>query len=250
MLTRPMIFALATTLCGLACAIASGEDPVGYRGHYSGGARSVNISDEQESPEPSPSTSEERVQPAAYSISDEPSPPSASRESRSAPLRLAPPDAASAREISKPKSPTATSAVTSVVGSLGVVLGVFLVIVWFSRRFKPAGAAQLPKEAVELLGRTSLSGQHSMHLLRIGGKLVLVALSPQGAHPLAEINNPAEVERLADLCRRERTDSSSASFRQLVTQIGGQRTESSFVDNPRSRTPVAATAKVRATART
>ena len=56
------------------------------------------------------------------------------------------------RSIS-PAAPTPTAAIGTVVGSLAIVLGLFVVLAWFSRRFAPAGSAALPKEAVELLGR-------------------------------------------------------------------------------------------------
>jgi flagellar biogenesis protein FliO len=153
--------------------------------------------------------------------------------------------------MARPAATSPTNAVTTVAASLGIVLGLFVVLVWLSRRFAPAGTAALPKEAVELLGRTSLGGTHQMQLVRIGAKLLLVALSPQGARTLTEINSAAEVERLSDICRRQKPDSATASFRSLVGQIGDERTSNTFVDGNR-RAPAAATAtpRTRATART
>jgi flagellar biogenesis protein FliO len=171
--------------------------------------------------------------------------------SLSAPLRLAPRGKSAAKELSRPAAASSTSAITTVAGSLGIVLGLFVMLVWFSRRFAPAGTAALPKEAVELLGRTSLGGTHQMQLVRVGAKLLLVALSPQGARTLTEITSAAEVERLSDLCRRQKPESATASFRSLVDQIGSERTANSFVDGNR-RAPAAATAnsRTRVTART
>jgi flagellar protein FliO/FliZ len=187
------------------------------------------------------------VEPAAYA--EEPGETKVAP--RGAPLRLAPREKSASKELSRPAPSTPTSAVTTVVGSLGIVLGLFVVLVWFSRRFAPAGTAALPKEAVELLGRTSLGGTHQMQLVRVGAKLLLVALTPQGARTLTEITSAAEVERLSDLCRRQKPDSASASFRSLVEQVGGERTSNTFVDNSR-RAPAAAaaaTSRTRATAR-
>jgi len=186
------------------------------------------------------------VEPAAYA--EEPA--ESKVAPRGAPLRLAPREKSAAKELSRPTPSSPTSAVTTVVGSLGIVLGLFVVLVWFSRRFAPAGTAALPKEAVELLGRTSLGGTHQMQLVRVGAKLLLVALTPQGARTLTEITSATEVERLSDLCRRQKPDSASASFRSLVEQVGGERTSNTFVDNNR-RAPAAATAtsRTRATAR-
>lgn len=186
------------------------------------------------------------IEPAAYTADS----PESAEAPRSVPLRLAPRDKAPSKELPRPAATTPTNAITTVVGSLGIVLGLFVVLVWFSRRFTPAGTAALPKEAVELLGRTSLGGTHQMQLVRVGAKLLLVALSPQGARTLTEITSAVEVERLSDLCRRQKPDSATASFRSLVDQIGGERTSNTFVDANR-RAPAAATAttRTRATAR-
>lgn len=186
------------------------------------------------------------VEPAVYA--EEPA--ETKTAPRGAPLRLAPREKSAVKELSRPTPSSPTSAVTTVVGSLGIVLGLFVVLVWFSRRFAPAGSAALPKEAVELLGRTSLGGTHQVQLMRVGAKLLLVALTPQGARTLTEITSATEVERLSDLCRRQKPDSATASFRNLVEQVGSERTSNTFVDNSR-RAPAtaAATSRTRATAR-
>jgi flagellar biogenesis protein FliO len=201
------------------------------------------------------------IQPAAHSLNDEPAteePAALDRAAREAvstaslaaeptnhsPLRLTPRNQTASKGLTRPAATDATSTITTVAGSLGIVLGLFVVLVWFSRRFAPAGTAALPKEAVELLGRTSLGCTHQMQLVRVGTKLLLIALSPQGARTLTEINSAAEVERLSELCRKQKPESATASFRSLVNQIGSERTSSTFVDGNR-RTPAAATASPR-----
>lgn len=197
------------------------------------------------------------VQPAAYAeeataTAEEPTSEVADTKtpSRSAPLRLTPRSKAASKELAHPSASSSTSAITTVLGSLGIVLGLFVALVWFSRRFAPAGTAALPKDAVELLGRTSLGGTHQMQLVRVGTKLLLVALSPQGPRTLTEITSAAEVERLSELCRKQKPDSATASFRSLVDQIGSERTSSTFVESSR-RAPIAAsaTSRTRAPAR-
>jgi len=197
------------------------------------------------------------IEPAGYaeSLADEgpaaaAEPPSQAKESPRSPLPLAPRDKSTRKVIARPSSNNLPGGLTTVISSLGIVLGLFVVLVWFSRRFAPAGTAALPKEAVELLGRTSLSGNQQMQLVRVGTKLLLVALSPQGPRTLTEITSATEVERLTEMCRRQKPDSSSASFRTLVEQIGSERTSSTFVDTSR-RAPAAAsaTSRTRAVAR-
>jgi flagellar biogenesis protein FliO len=149
-------------------------------------------------------------------------------------LKLAPRSETSHQHGKKPSAPTPSSALTTVAGSLALVLGLFLVIAWCTRRFSPAGATILPKEAVELLGRTSLAARQQAHLVRIGNKLLLVAISPGGAETLTEITEPTEVEHLTALCRRGQPTSSTVAFRQALSELASEPAQSGFVGVSRS----------------
>ena len=101
-------------------------------------------------------------------------------------------------------------------GSLVIVLGVFFLLAWLLRRASPGGSATLPVEAFEVLGRAALANRQQAHLLRCGNKLLLVSLSPGGgASTLTEIADPAEVERLATLCRQSQATGHAATLRQV-----------------------------------
>jgi len=95
----------------------------------------------------------------------------------------------------------------------------FLVVAWVMRRATPGLGMLLPKEVVEVLGRTPLAGRHQLHLLRCGQKLLLVSASPAGVETLTEITEPLEVDRLSGLCRQARPDSTTAMFRQVFQQF-------------------------------
>lgn len=138
-----------------------------------------------------------------------------------APRKLAPRKAAPDRAV-KPAAPSPSTTIGTVVSSLAIVLGLFLALVWCSRRFAPAGTTPLPKEAVELLGRAPLAGRQTMQLVRVGNRLLLVALSSAGAQTLTEITDPVEVEHLAGLCQRGRGDSASASFNRVLSQMASE----------------------------
>jgi flagellar protein FliO/FliZ len=150
--------------------------------------------------------------------------------SKSPALKLAPRSAKSTTELDRPAAPTATAAIGTVASSLAIVLGLFVVLLWVSKRFAPAGTAPLPKEAVELLGRATLSGRQTMQLVRVGNRLLLVALSAGGAETLTEITDPVEVEHLAGLCRGGKADSASASFNRVLSQLATEPAS----DGPRS----------------
>ena len=139
---------------------------------------------------------------------------------QSAPARkLSPRSAVTKKSRDRPPAPTPTTAIGTVVSSLAIVLGLFAALIWFSKRFAPSGSAALPREAVERLGQAPLAGRQSMQLIRIGNRLLLVAVSTNGTETLTEITDPVEVEHLAGLCRRGKSDSASASFGRVLSQM-------------------------------
>jgi flagellar biogenesis protein FliO len=217
---------VAMTLCGVMAPAALAEPESSYRsGYRRSAARTVEV--------PGSETEEHRAAERPRTAAER------------APLRLAPRQAAKSRELRPPSFPTPTGAVGGVVGSLAAVLGVFLVIVWLSKRMTPAGSAPLPKDAVELLGRTALSGQHAMQLVRVGGRLLLISLSPQGASTLMQISDPTEVERILGLVRKNGASSISASFQQTLADLQREPSGRSFVDPP-STAPQRGTQRTRA----
>ncbi len=119
----------------------------------------------------------------------------------------------------KNKPASSMTAVISVASSLGVVLGIFLLMTWLMRRARPQSMAKLPSEAFEVLGRAPLVGRQQAQLLRCGNKLVLISVSPTGVDAIAEIEDPAEVDRISGICRSSHTGSSTAAFKQVFDQL-------------------------------
>ncbi len=135
------------------------------------------------------------------------------------PLPLAPPSSTAASADGK-SGYGSGGAMLTVFGSLAVVLGAFFLVVWLARRAMPKAATGLPREALEILGQSPLHGRQYVQLLRVGNKLLLVALSPGGVQTLTEITDVSEVERLGTLCRGSHAESVTAAFRQVLGQFG------------------------------
>ena len=114
---------------------------------------------------------------------------------------------------------SATPSLVTVVGSLAVVVGLFLVVVWGMRRTLPGHVPTLPKEVVDVLGRAALASRQQVYLLRCGNRLLLVSVTPAGVETLTEIVDPLEVDRLAGLCVQSRPDSTTAAFHQFFHQF-------------------------------
>jgi flagellar biogenesis protein FliO len=118
-----------------------------------------------------------------------------------------------------------TSSIVTPIAGTGVVLGAFLIFAWVLKRSLPKSASPLPGEAVEVLGRAPLAARHVAHLMRVGNKLILVAVSSAGVETLTEITDPVEVDRLTGICGQSHPLSASQSFRGLLQ---------SFAENDRA----------------
>lgn len=102
---------------------------------------------------------------------------------------------------------------------LAIVVGLFLVCAWLWRGGKHNPNSALPQEAFQVLGRAPLVGRTSAQLIRVGNKLVLVAVTAEGLQPLAEITEPGEVDRLAGLCLGGNETSSTAEFQKILRKL-------------------------------
>jgi len=134
--------------------------------------------------------------------------------------RLLPPPGRSERSPAG-SSPDAPTSMLTVVASLATVLGLFLLAAWGLRRLAPAAMIALPGEVFEVLGRAPLGSRQQVHLLRCGKKLLLVSVTATGAQTLTEVTDPPEVDRLSGLCQQARPNSATATFRQVLGQLGG-----------------------------
>lgn len=127
-----------------------------------------------------------------------------------------------------PNAPATTTTPTDrpvlkTVGSLAVVMGIFAVAVYFLRRTNGPTGQMLPPEVLKVLGRVSLNNRHYVQLLRLGDRLLLIAVSASGSQTLAEITEPEEVERLSNACSNQQ--GRAASLRNaLFAAIPSRRT--------------------------
>jgi flagellar biogenesis protein FliO len=119
--------------------------------------------------------------------------------------------------------------ISTLVGGLAVCIGSFLLFVWATRRSVPQGLAPLPAEVLEPLGRAPLSGRHHLQLIRLGRKVVLLCVSPQGATALAELSDDDEVTRLTGLCRQTGPRSATTSFREAIGDFSRESAETEWL---------------------
>ncbi len=129
-------------------------------------------------------------------------------------------DAESPRADDDPASPRTgrlTAPGITVASSLAVVLGLFAALVWTSRRFggRPSGRGELPADAVERLGAHSLDPRTKLVLLRCGDRVLVIAQTASGVHPVTEIADPTEASRLIARCRGENAAAFTSTLRSM-----------------------------------
>ena len=112
--------------------------------------------------------------------------------------------------------------IISVGGTLLIVVAAFFILALFLRKVSPQSNRALPKEAMECLGRYYLTQKHQVQLLRIGNRIVLVSVMPDGVSTLAEITDPDEAVALLGLCRRLDTNSATEFFRKTVAKLSDE----------------------------
>ena len=121
-------------------------------------------------------------------------------------------------------------ALTTTGAGLAIAIGLLMSFTWLLRSLAPKSSRPLPRDVVEVLGRAPLGGKQTTQLMRVGSKLVLVAITPEGAETLTEITDPDEVARLIAACDAKRGDGSAAEFDQLLHQMSGERAAPGFLD--------------------
>jgi flagellar biogenesis protein FliO len=105
--------------------------------------------------------------------------------------------------------------IARIVGGLALVTAILLAVAWLVRSFS-GGAARTDHGPIAVLHRHPLATGQQLQLLRVGHKLVLIAVSQGRVDSLAEISDPLEVEYLEGLCAVG-DRSASAALPRLLT---------------------------------
>jgi flagellar biosynthetic protein FliO len=111
--------------------------------------------------------------------------------------------------------------------SLVVVLGLFAGLVWVTRRYGNGSMTQtgVPSDVMKSLGSTAIDARTRVTLLRCGNRIIVMAQTASGVHPLSEITDPAEVQRLTAMCNGETVSQGSLqgepTFAEALRQANG-----------------------------
>ena len=134
--------------------------------------------------------------------------------------------------------PTATGSLLTVVSSLVIVLGLFLCVIWISRRGWSRRHYLVPKDVIDIMGRAPLAARQNLHVIKFANKLLLVAVTPEGAETLTEITDPDEILRVKALCEQMHPGSNTSSFREVLSGFGSESGRSKLFDEMENRITV------------
>lgn len=112
--------------------------------------------------------------------------------------------------------PGFSESLVRMAGSLAVVLSLFLGILRMTRSRRPSKGIRLGKETLEVIGQTTLTKNHTLHVVKLGERLLLVSAGESDVTCLSEISDPVEVEQL--LATTEIHDSPRSTFKTLFAQ--------------------------------
>ena len=126
----------------------------------------------------------------------------------------------------KPTSGSSSPLIT-VSSSLAVVLGLFAALIWATRKFgdRGGGNKNIPKEIFQTLGSTSIDPRTQVSLLRCGQRILIIARTNNGVHPLGEITNKEEVSQLIATC----TGGSKQEFQSALSSLESEPTETGYI---------------------
>lgn len=146
-----------------------------------------------------------------------------------------------ATSVEPRRNPSSGGGLWTTVVSLTVIVGTLGSLGYWLKPYLGVTRG-LPIEAVELLGRRSLEQKVAIHLVRCGGRILVLSVSPEGARTLAEIADPVEVRELVGICHASRDsksvipDSLASAFAKEAKPIG-PAASSSRTATPRSPLP-------------
>lgn len=117
-------------------------------------------------------------------------------------------------------------------GSVGLVLFVIVVLgillflgLYIVKKVLPNGKALFSSPALEILGRTHFDAQRYLSLVRVGRRLLVVGIGPNGFSPVSEIVDEVEAAELMAVAKPKTSAGKSIFQRMFQSQLVGAERE-------------------------
>ncbi len=125
----------------------------------------------------------------------------------------------------------------TVTSSLAVVLGLFAGLVWLTRKFgaRSMNQSTVPKEVLSSLGSTPIDARTRITMLRCGNRILVVAQTATGLHPLSEITDPDEVRGLTAACIGDARHTFDSTLKSIEKETANRGFVETSVEKPSTR---------------
>jgi len=133
-------------------------------------------------------------------------------------IRRSSDSAPTTRQSTVTKAPTFDT--QRVILSLGLVLGLILVLRWASQKMFGKQIGGRASRAVQVLSRNPISPKQQLLVVQVGRRLVVVGDSGQQMNALCEITDPEEMAALIGQLHEEKRESSSNPFGSIFGRAG------------------------------
>lgn len=123
---------------------------------------------------------------------------------------------------------------------LSLIVGLILVVAKLWLKHGPIVSAGLPPEVIEVLGKRNIDARQSIHLVRMGSRILVLGSSAEGLRTLSELTDPVEVDFIAGACRSRNHDNAvTQSFRALFKkQLPRDKSKTAAASRPATSAPV------------
>ncbi len=118
------------------------------------------------------------------------------------------------------KTIASSSNIWSTTLSLGLIVGVLVLVGRGMKRFGFQATPTLPIEAFEMLGRRLIEPRVAVHLVKCGSRVLVLGVSSEGIRTLSEVDDPAEVERLTEACQKPPHEKGRGTTHDRLTTAG------------------------------
>ncbi len=106
--------------------------------------------------------------------------------------------------------------------SLGAVLSLVVGGAWAFKKFVPRTAGMFGSGPLKVIARTYLAPRQMVCLVSVPGKLLVVGSTQQSLSPLAEIDDPVEIERVLSLLETSSPRGASETFKNMMSSVSGR----------------------------
>lgn len=107
--------------------------------------------------------------------------------------------------------------IAKVVGSLAIVIAIFLIFAKLLGKRSARRPGALPHEVVRIQGTVPMDKKRDLMLIQMGAKLLLVVKSEQGIAPLGEVDDPQQVEWMIRKCNGGKN--TNADLQNMLEQL-------------------------------